>query len=68
MSGIATFPNEGDAIGVLAQVANHTALMRRPRVTAPAPMQVELPSSEGQFLNEAQSLELALEIQNIVED
>ncbi|QIL71254.1 acetate--CoA ligase family protein [Diaphorobacter sp. HDW4B] len=56
--GIATFPNEGDAIGVLAQVANHTALMRRPRVAAPAPMQVELPPSEGQFLNEAQSLEL----------
>lgn len=56
--GIATFPNEGDAIGVLAQVANHTALMRRPRVAAPAPFTVELPRSESKFLNEAQSLEL----------
>lgn len=54
--GIATFPNEGDAIGVLAQVANHTALMRRPPVAAPAPFPVELPPSDGQFLNEAQSL------------
>ncbi|QIL83075.1 acetate--CoA ligase family protein [Diaphorobacter sp. HDW4A] len=56
--GIATFPNEGDAISVLAQVANHTALMRRPRVQAPPAFTVELPSGNDQFLNEAQSLEL----------
>ncbi|QNP47532.1 acetate--CoA ligase family protein [Diaphorobacter aerolatus] len=54
--GMAIFPNEGEAIAVLAQLANHTALMRRPRVAAPAPTRVTLPQGTDPFLNEAQSL------------
>ncbi len=56
--GIATFPNEGEALGVLAQVANHTALMRRQRVAWPALPEVALPSGVQGFLNEADSLAL----------
>ena len=56
--GIATFPNEGKALGVLAQVANHTALMRRQRVAWPALPEVELPKGAQGFLNEADSLAL----------
>ena len=56
--GIATFPNEGEALGVLAQVANHTALMRRQRVAWPALPEVELPKGAQGFLNEADSLAL----------
>jgi len=58
--GVATFPNEGEALGVLAQVADHSALMRRPRVPASPSLEVELPANAGPagFLNEAQSLEL----------
>ena len=57
--GIATFPNEGEAIGVLAQVANHTALMRKPRTEASAIPDVQVPEKSGDstFLNEAQSFE-----------
>ncbi|ART54140.1 CoA-binding protein [Acidovorax carolinensis] len=56
--GIATFPNEGEALGVLAQVANHTALMRRQRVAWPALPEVALPEGAQGFLNEADSLAL----------
>ncbi|WP_353236494.1 acetate--CoA ligase family protein [Diaphorobacter ruginosibacter] len=60
--GIATFPNEGDAIGVLAQLARHTALMRRPRLRPHPPAgraaSVQLPEHGERFLNEADSLEL----------
>ena len=56
--GIATFPNEGEALGVLAQVAGHTALMRRPRTAWPALPDVALPKDAQGFLNEAASLAL----------
>ena len=56
--GIATFPNEGDALGVLAQVANHTALMRRPRAAWPTLAQVQVPADKQGFLNEVDSLAL----------
>ncbi|MDD2547057.1 MAG: acetate--CoA ligase family protein [Burkholderiaceae bacterium] len=56
--GIATFANEGDAIGVLAQVAHHTALMRKPRAAWPPLPNVSLPAGAQGFLNEVQSLEL----------
>ncbi len=56
--GIATFQNEADAIGVLAQLADHTAMLRRPRVIWSELPRVELlPSTEG-VLNEADSLAL----------
>ncbi|KAB2898103.1 MAG: acetate--CoA ligase family protein, partial [Burkholderiaceae bacterium] len=56
--GIATFPNEGEALGVLAQVAGHTALLRRPRTAWPVLPAVRLPEGARGFLNEADSLAL----------
>lgn len=56
--GIATFPNEGEAIAVLAQVAGHTALMRAPRAAWPALPDVQLPAGAQGFLNEVDSLGL----------
>lgn len=59
--GIPTFANENDALGTLAQLASHTALMRRtvePWPAVPAPALPVLPSGEGRFLHEAQSLEV----------
>ena len=56
--GIATFPNEGEALGVLAQVAGHTALMRRERTTWPTLPTVAVPQGAQGFLNEADSLAL----------
>lgn len=56
--GIATFPNEGEAIAVLAQVSGHTALMRAPRTTWPALPHVQVPAGAQGFLNEVDSLGL----------
>lgn len=56
--GIATFPNEGEALGVLAQVANHTALMRRARTHWPTLPTVAVAQGAQGFLNEADSLAL----------
>lgn len=56
--GIATFANEGEAIGVLAQVASHTALMRQPRAAWPALPDVQVPPGVKGFLNEVDSLAL----------
>lgn len=56
--GIATFPNEGEALGVLAQVANHTALMRRARTHWPTLPTVVVAQGAQGFLNEADSLAL----------
>ncbi len=56
--GIATFPNEGEAIAVLAQVAGHTALMRAPRTAWPDLPGVQVPAGAQGFLNEVDSLDL----------
>ncbi|WP_416400928.1 acetate--CoA ligase family protein [Alicycliphilus denitrificans] len=56
--GIATFPNEGEAIAVLAQVAGHTALMRAPRTAWPDLPDVQVPAGAQGFLNEVDSLDL----------
>ncbi|HRO80871.1 MAG TPA: acetate--CoA ligase family protein [Alicycliphilus denitrificans] len=56
--GIATFPNEGEAIAVLAQVAGHTALMRAPRTAWPDLPDVQVPAGAQGFLNEVDSLGL----------
>lgn len=56
--GIATFANEGDALSVLAQVAGHTALMRKPRVQWPELRAVDVPAGVTAFLNEGESLAL----------
>lgn len=54
--GIPTYANENDALGTLAQLASHTALMRQAIVPWPAGVAPALPAGQGQFLNEAQSL------------
>lgn len=56
--GIATFANEGDALSVLAQVAGHTALMRRPCVQWPELPAVDVPAGATGFLHEVESLAL----------
>jgi acyl-CoA synthetase (NDP forming) len=56
--GIPTFANETEALGVLAQLASHTALMRERHVPWPQDPAPVLPPGEGRFLNEAQSLAL----------
>ncbi|HSU20450.1 MAG TPA: acetate--CoA ligase family protein [Variovorax sp.] len=54
--GIPTYANEHDALGTLAQLAAHTALMRRAVVPWPAGAAPALPPGSGRFLDEAQSL------------
>lgn len=54
--GIPTYANENDALGTLAQLVSHTALMRKAIVPWPASVAPALPAGSGQFLNEAQSL------------
>ncbi|WP_219216414.1 acetate--CoA ligase family protein [Variovorax boronicumulans] len=54
--GIPTYANENDALGTLAQLASHTALMRKPIVAWTAGTAPALPAGGGRFLNEAQSL------------
>ncbi|WP_313084293.1 acetate--CoA ligase family protein [Pulveribacter sp.] len=56
--GIATFPNEGEALSVLAQVASHTELLRRPRTAWGALPEVRLSAGAQGFLNESDSLAL----------
>jgi acetate---CoA ligase (ADP-forming) len=57
-AGLATFANEDEALGVLSQIASHTALMRRRRTPWPADAAVEVPQGAHRFLNEAESLAL----------
>ncbi len=57
-AGLATYANEADALGVLAQLASHTELMRKPRTTWPADEAVAVPDGAHRFLNEADSLAL----------
>ena len=59
--GIPTYVNENDALGTLAQLVSHTALMRRKIETwATDPARV-LPAGNGRFLNEAESLAVLAE-------
>ncbi|WPB57341.1 acetate--CoA ligase family protein [Xylophilus sp. GOD-11R] len=57
--GVPTFVNENDALGVLAQLAGHTALLQRPPAawehSSREPV-VALPDGPPGFLNEADSL------------
>jgi len=59
-AGLATFANEDEALGVLSQVASHTALMRKRRPPWPADAPVDVAQAQGshRFLNEAESLAL----------
>jgi acyl-CoA synthetase (NDP forming) len=55
-AGLPVYANEREALGVLAQLAAHTALLRRPRSEWPAAAPVEVPAGAHRFLNEHESL------------
>jgi acyl-CoA synthetase (NDP forming) len=57
-AGLVTYADEGEALGALAQVASHAALMRKAHVQWPDDPPVALPRGKDRFLNEAQSLAL----------
>ncbi|HTN26714.1 MAG TPA: acetate--CoA ligase family protein [Burkholderiales bacterium] len=57
-AGLVTFENEAEALGVMAQVASHTELMRRPRPKWPDDASFEIPQGAQRFFHEADSLEL----------
>ncbi len=56
--GVATFANEGDAVGVLGQLAAHTAMLKQPLVHWPELAAVQVPEGAEQYCDEAQSLGL----------
>ncbi len=57
-AGVATFENEGDAVGVLGQLAKHTAMLRQNLVHWPELTDVKIPVGDDQYCDEAQSLAL----------
>jgi acyl-CoA synthetase (NDP forming) len=57
-AGLVTFVDEGEALGAMAQVASHAALMRKERAQWPEDPPVALAPGKDRFLNEAQSLAL----------
>ena len=57
-AGIATFAREGEAMDALAQLARHSAMLRRP--SPPVVKRVQVPQAR-RFLDEAQSLALLAE-------
>jgi acyl-CoA synthetase (NDP forming) len=54
--GLPVYANEREALGVLAQLAAHAALLKKPRVEWPAGAPAEVPSGTHRFLNEHESL------------
>ena len=57
-AGLVTFADEEEALGAMAQVASHAALMRKQRAQWPEDPPATLPPGKDRFLNEAQSLAL----------
>jgi acyl-CoA synthetase (NDP forming) len=57
-AGVATFENEGDAVGVLGQLASHTEMLRQKLVEWPELPDVRVPAGDDQYCDEAQSLGL----------
>jgi acyl-CoA synthetase (NDP forming) len=57
-AGLVTFENEAEALGVMAQVASHTELLRKVRPEWPEDSQVAVPGGLQRFFNEADSLAL----------
>ncbi|HSD43473.1 MAG TPA: acetate--CoA ligase family protein [Burkholderiales bacterium] len=55
-AGVPVYANENEALGVLAQLATHTALLRMPRIAWPEDAPVDVPAGTHRFLNEAESL------------
>jgi acetate---CoA ligase (ADP-forming) len=58
LAGIPTFANQSEAVRLLAQLVDHTALMRRPRSQPLPSMVIDIPSGHSRFLSEFDSLEL----------
>lgn len=57
-AGVATFENEGDAVGVLGQLAAHTLMLKQPIVQWSALPEVQVPSGTEPYCDEAASLGL----------
>jgi len=57
-AGLVTFENEAEALSVLAQVASHAELIRRPRPNWPEHARVDVPAGTQRFFHEADSLAL----------
>ena len=57
-AGVATFENEGDAVGVLGQLAAHTKLMQESVTRWPDLPAVHIPAGRHPYLSEADSLAL----------
>jgi acyl-CoA synthetase (NDP forming) len=56
--GVPTFANQTEALGVLKQLAAHTAAMRRPLAVVGPGLPVKLPAVASRFLNEADGLSI----------
>ena len=57
-AGLPVYENETEALGALAQLAGHTALLAKRRAPWKESAPVEVPPGSSAFLNEVQSLEL----------
>jgi acyl-CoA synthetase (NDP forming) len=57
-AGVATFANEGDAVGVLGQLAKHTTMLHEKLVHWSELPEVIVPEGADQYCDEAQSLGL----------
>ena len=57
-AGLPTYANETEALGALAQLASHAALLRKRPVQWPRAAAVEVPAGSSAFLNEVESLQL----------
>ena len=57
-AGLPVYDNETEALGALAQLAGHTALLGKRRAKWAPGEPVDVPSGSSAFLNEVQSLEL----------
>jgi acyl-CoA synthetase (NDP forming) len=55
-AGLPTFANQTDAVAALAQLAAHTARLRRARLPRATPARVRLPPGATRFLDESASL------------
>src|SRR5262245_59154110 len=55
-AGIPTFGNQTEAIRLLAQLVDHTRLMRRSFRQPPAQLEIRLPRGSSRFLSEYESL------------
>jgi acetate---CoA ligase (ADP-forming) len=55
-AGIPTFANQTEAVRLLAQLVDHTTLMRRSRPETQALDTVDVPTGESRFLSEFESL------------